>query len=436
MKKKLSLVLSLVMALVLLLSAAVSAAEPVKIDGISDRGIKLKKAKLNSSAEEMIKNGDGYSPTTGRKLKKIKVPDGFTGTAATGVYQPVMVQISNAGNGVGVSGNGKLYTTAPINGSYADVVYECIQKKGGGESRMTMIFSDTIPDYVGFVRSTRLTHTYLRQEWDCAFLTSGYSNADVPSAWKQFGVKEPASPDRTAEDPGLVYVGDYAKVWSKYVYRLAGRQGANSELFMAADIVENIVPKDHVPANHTWLFSKKLPEGGDSGKNIYVIYGNKAESDSRLEYDPDLNAYIRYVTVAKNQEAPYRDSRLENPTFKREKDDEGNTTVKVQGKRYEDQLITFSNVIIQGIHMKWLGSDRPDPQLLGRGNADYFMGGKHYAGVWRRTDWNSRTVFYGPNGKEIKLQPGRTLIILMPYQESTQGIDVIQESETCMVKYE
>ena len=78
----------------------------------------------------------------------------------------------------------------------------------------------------------------------------------------------------------------------------------------------------------------------------------------------------------------------------------------------------FNNVIVQGIKMKWPnGSLRPDPVLTGTGNADYFMGGRHYAGVWERKDIDSRTVFYGEDGKEIELQRGRTLIILMGYND-------------------
>ena len=56
--------------------------------------------------------------------------------------------------------------------------------------------------------------------------------------------------------------------------------------------------------------------------------------------------------------------------------------------------------------------------LTGTGNADYFMGGKHIAGVWERENNDSRTVFYGPDGEEMTLQRGRTLIILMGYNDS------------------
>ena len=216
MKKALCLVLALAM----LLSITSALADPTQIDGVSDRKIKINKAGLNADPDEVI--AQGYSPVTGRKLDEIAdIPDGFLGTAVTGQYQPIMVQISNASNGIGVSSNGKYYMAAPVNGTYADIIYEAPQKRSGSETRMSMIFSDVVPDYVGFVRSTRLTHCRLRQEWECIFGTSGYSSADVPKEWKKLGVKNPEGAKEG--DPGVVYVGDYPKVWKPYVWHSYSR---------------------------------------------------------------------------------------------------------------------------------------------------------------------------------------------------------------------
>ena len=92
MKKLLSLILTAA----LLCSISAAMADPTSIDGLSDRKIKIHSAGLNPSAEEMI--ADMTSPTTGRRLDEIEIPDGFMGTAVTGKYQPIMVQISNASN--------------------------------------------------------------------------------------------------------------------------------------------------------------------------------------------------------------------------------------------------------------------------------------------------------------------------------------------------
>ena len=261
---------SLVLAIALLLSITAAVAEVKQIDGLGKRNIKIKEAGLNASAEEMIEQG--LSPTTGRPLDSIQVPEGYVGTAFTGIYQPIMVQISNAGGGVNTNKKGEP-ATAPINAKYADVVYEACQANGangGSLTRFSMLFSDVIPDIVGFVRSTRLTHVRIRQEWDCAFCTSGWLNVDVKPEWKKMGVRNPegAKPD----DPGLVYNGSWPKVWAKYVYRLYPAGDANSEVFELANIVQNIVPKDHVPANHTWKYTDEVPEGGDDARIVYVVF--------------------------------------------------------------------------------------------------------------------------------------------------------------------
>ena len=409
----------LILTLVLVMAACAVLAEAKVIDGLSPRDIVIHKADLNPSADEMI--AQGISPTTGRQLDRISVPEGFSGTAVTGKYQPIMVQISNSYNGIGTMENGNLYATAPVNGSYADVVYEACQTMGGSETRMSMIFSDTVPDYVGFLRSTRLTHVRLRQEWDCVFCTSGYSSADVPGEWRAMGVKNPSN--RSVEDPGVVYVGDVGlgKPWKKYVRRLNGIKDANNELFELAKILENVVPADHVPANHTWRFTDELPEGGDSAEIIYIQFGDKYDTDSRLEYDEFDNIYVRYVQMRNERDLPYRESILQGAEDVDEKRN-GVLSLRVKAQdRVPGETITFNNVIVQGVTMHWKGSSRPDPVLTGTGNADYFMGGKHFAGVWEREDYNSRTVFYGPDGEEIELQRGRTLIILMGYNNrSTQ----------------
>ena len=371
------------------------------------------------------------SPTTGRNLAEIEVPNGYLGLTVTGEYQPIMVQISNADNGLGSSSGVKVYRNAPVNGVYADVVYEALQKRGGGETRMSMIFSDVVPDYVGFVRSTRITHVLLRKEWECAFCTSGYNYAvkDIPDAWKLTGVPDPSG-KRTQQDPGIAYVGDMSsKPWGPCVLRIFDRTGtryasANSELFDLVTLLTDVVPKDHTPANHTFKFTDELPTGGDEGNIVYVKFGNEYNTDSRLEYDPANNVYIRYIKQKKGEDLPYRSNVLVSPEKKKVTKDGKNVNgmgMVIQGLE-AGEPITFSNVIIQGIEMKWKGSGRPDPTLVGSGNADYFMGGRHIAGVWERKDLDSRTVFYGDDGNEIELQRGRTLIILMPYAEQKAGV--------------
>ena len=126
---KLKKMTSLILALALLLIASAAPADPTIIDGLTERNLQINKAGLNPSAEEMLE--EMISPTTGRTLDEIYVPEGFLGLAVTGEYQPIMVQISNAANGIGITATGKPYLCAPVNGTYADIVYEAPQKRSG-----------------------------------------------------------------------------------------------------------------------------------------------------------------------------------------------------------------------------------------------------------------------------------------------------------------
>ena len=422
--------LSLVLALALILSVTAALADPTvkTIDGKEKRNIKTNKAGLNPSAEEMVANF--ISPTTGRELDRIERPEGAMGMSFNGLYTPVMVQISNAGGGINENSKGEP-ATAPIGLEYADVVYEACQannKNGGSLTRFSAVFSDVIPKYVGFVRSTRLTHVRLRQEWNCAYCTSGYASTFVKPEWRTMGVKNPeaASPS----DPGLVYVGDFPKVWKKYVKRLAPAGDANSELFELANIMSYIYPKyyemdkdseqykQNAPYNHTYKFTDELPASDENVVHIEVTFGGGSKTDSVLEYDESTNTYLRYVPAKDGRYYLFRSQNLVNPHDIKKN---GNTMVEADVKEYGEQ-ISFTNVIIQSMTMKWKGGEQPDPILTGSGIADYFMGGKHYSGVWERADYNDRTVFYGEDGNEISLQRGKTLIILMDYSNKGRSV--------------
>ena len=416
----------LVMALVLLCGVSVALGEAKQIDFKTKRNIKIHSAGLNTDPNEMIQQG--ISPTTGRKLDELEIPNGFSGTVVTGLYQPTMVQVSNSSNGFndedGIKKGGDIFRMAPIYGNYADVVYEVAQTSNGSSTRMTMLFCDTIPTVVGFIRSTRFTHVKLLKEWNCNLISSGYPTyMDTQEFWNSYKISNPLGPNRIT-DPGPVYIGgvDGGRPWRKFYGEITDLSGAGShrKIFFVADLVNDVVPKDKVYTNHTWLFADELPEGGDDATFIDVKFGQTYDTNSVLQYNEDDRLYYRVVNVRQNGEQIYRSSTVNVTDIKRESARDG--YAYVTANRELGEPITFTNVIVQGIETKWPGSEIPDPQLVGSGNADYFMGGKHYEGVWERKDIDSRTVYYDANGNELQLQRGKTLIILMNYNSDHTGV--------------
>ena len=365
-----------VLAVALLMTSAVALADTV-INPQEKRGIKLQPAGLNEVEE-------GISPTTGLTLSTLYVPDGFSGMALTGRYLPMMVQIDNTDGGVGAR--------APWGAAYADVVYETsLHRKG--DTRLSFIFNDLLPDAVGPIRSARLAHVWIREEWGAGFMYHGrqeYEGTNVLEELRKLG-----HPWLT--DPMIFDNNSGEKAWNRYFLRYQSLASPHNVGGSVSGIYANLVPSDYVAPNHTFKFTDETPEG-DTAMQVNIAW--KADKEgyvygSSLIYDIDSNSYLRYMRYGENDLRAWVD------------------------KDTEEQ-IAFANVIIQFTTTKFNSVDAPIQLVTNRnysateGNADFFMAGKHIAGYWKRDGVTSRTVYYGPDGEEISLQRGKTLIVIYP----------------------
>lgn len=368
-------IVSLLLIAALLISLLPAAMADTVLDPNEKRKIKLQKVTLNEVEE-------GISPTTGLPLEDLEAIEGFAGLAVTGRYMPMLVQIDNTDGGVDLR--------APWGASYADIIYETPLYKAGN-TRMSFLFSDLIPDSVGPVRSARMGHAWLREEWDAGFLYYGqqeYDKADVKKELRELGV----------EEKGLAFSGTVGtgKKWKKYYTRRKGVASPHNVDANAAAMYE-LIDADFVPRNHTFLFTDELPEG-ELADEIRIDTGHRDYS-SALIYDLDSNLYFRYMGV---------DDKL---TAYEDKDTK--------------EHIGFSNVIIQFAEVDWVRTDAPITYHVGKkyynnkgkksvgGNADFFMGGVRVEGYWQRESMEDRTVFYTADGKELELQRGKTLIVVV-----------------------
>lgn len=370
-------IVSLLAALVLCCTGAMAMAETV-IQADEVRSIPMQSVTTNDMQ-------DGISPITGRVLADVKKIDGFAGQAVTGRYMPVLVQIDNTDGGVN--------ERAPWGASYADIVYETPLYKNG-VTRLSFLYSDQIPDSAGPVRSARLSHVWLREEYDAAFVYYGqqeYEPTNAKTEINRLGVWK-----KNLAFSGLVSEG---KPWKQYYTRRAGIPSPH-DVDANVSAMYDLIDPDFVPRNHTFLFAQE-PAQGDAATELRIDTGYEAYS-SALKYDASTNTYFRYLGRGENL-VPYMDK------------DSG-------------EHISFTNVIVQFTDVEWYATDAPVSFVVGRknfdgkgtydvsGNADFFMNGVHVKGAWQRTDMESRTVFYTEDGQELKLQPGTTLIILADAQ--------------------
>ena len=424
---------ALVLALMLVLSCVSALADYAGATSLTsgyfteNRNITIKPAGENTVA-------DGISPVTGLPLAQqaARAQDGFLGMAITNEYSPVMVQHCGYAGAVGPG--------APFYGSYADVYYE-LAKSLTGHTRLCMIFNDIHPTYVGASRSTRVGYIWIRQEWGCPYLYAGKQDQSWPGKWNTkvsdaiTALKIPSSysADTPAEQRVLFDGTDGgSKPWLSAKRRVEGKGMVNADnlVWDLPYLDQNVFGEGRTYNNHTWKFADALPENGDNANLVYVMFKNNAAEqkntnapsyyyNSFFEYEPEENVYYRYVITDLDKPLenpiPFTEQVFSNVVTK------GNVASgegTLSGDRVEGDPITFANVIIQFTENKWPAGECPYPILTGEGNADYFMGGKHLKGVWKRDTYEDRTVFYGEDGEEIALQPGRTYIVVMDYGEA------------------
>ncbi|MHC1785574.1 MAG: DUF3048 domain-containing protein [Christensenellales bacterium] len=343
--------LSLILVLMLLLAAQAALAITV-VDPAADRGITPK----GRNAEGHFDNNPaipGVSHTTGLPF--------------TGAYVPVLVNIDN------VIGAWPQWGIAD-----ADIIYE-LPIHGYGLTRLAALFSDKYPEAVGPVRSGRVLHAELREEWDAAWAYVGTQNADgssVGAALSQFHAR--------AKDKGADLLFDgVSNKWVGLYTLVKHHKAPHNHSLLLRDLVALAQGYDF-PVR-PFLFMDEKPTDGDDATQITLKYGSNRDSysGSSFVYDAAANNYAR----SRNGE-PYVD--------------------------YNDQAtaLRFANVVVQWTKVSFYEGTANRPLLLevGEGNADIFTGGKHIAGYWVRESTTDRTIFFDGEGNEIRLQRGKTWI--------------------------
>ena len=433
MKKIVSLLLTCVF--VFSCAAAVADfADAKTIDATSARNINIQPAGENTVPY-------GISPTTGRDLAELEeeLPEGFSGMVATDKYYPVMVQHCGFLSGVG--------DAAPFYGSYADVYYEMAKAKSG-YTRLTMLFNDFLPTMAGGSRSLRVGHVFIRQEWNCPLLYAGTQDTSVSDTynsnvvfWRQkLGIPASNISDLTTYpwSVRMFFDGlDGQKQYIKYKSRIKELPDECNLVWDVAGLATNLLgDRDYSDHNHTFKFGD-LPEGGDDGNIVYVLFRKDAIKNvddkgmfyfnSVYEYEPEENVYYRYAIT--DMQNPLENAILfaeqipSNVVYQPQGNEGLNGNIVTSITRTPGEAISFANVVIQYVENKWPGAEHPYPILYGTsGNADVFMGGKHYSCVWKRDSIDDRTVFYGEDGQEIPFQVGRTMIVQMDYNAAHREV--------------
>ena len=294
----------------------------------------------------------GFSPTTG-------LP------AGSDLYVPILVQIDN---NIGALPQWGLAS--------ADIMYE-LPIAGSGLTRLTAFFADKHPQEAGPVRSARVMHADVREEWDALLVHYGEQTAagsNFRQAIRDYGV--------TSKGLEIDGIGNkYAAQFPRVMYHRAPHNVSVQVRFF----YDLMVQSGYKFPLRPFKFGDGADNGGVSAMKIEIIHKKNLTTSSTFLYDMNTKSYLRFT-----QKGLYTD--LLAP---------------------EAQL-SYSNIIVQRTKLDFnRHSSNPIlPDVVGTGAADIFIGGKYIAGAWARYSAQTRTVFFDEKGNEITLQPGRTWIVM------------------------
>lgn len=387
-------VLSILLLCALVLSSTVAFAA-------KEKTVKPNTYSMTTEGATILQNTEdrAISPNTDPATTRHQVVAGespTTGLPWSGDYLPMIVQISNPTDTMKINGKNVkaagVKNRAPWGGQYADLVYEGILYRTG-ETRISFLVSDAFaegePTSIGPVRSARMGHVLLREEWESGIVYAGgpkRGDNDIGALFHETGADEKGVLFDVLSGGFVDFKNrvDGVKAPDNYNVNLLG--------------MRSLIPSEYISTPRPFLFSDESPytDGYEIAYSINLDWGHK-EYISHFYYDEAENLYLRYS--GDNGGTPYM-------TF----------ATSTDRSEENQQQMSFSNVIIQRVHYDYFNNNKimPNMQAVGQGNADIFIGGRYIPGYWVRSSTSSPTIFFDNNGNEIQLARGKTFIAHFP----------------------
>ncbi len=291
--------------------------------------------------------------------------------------------------------------------SKADIIYE-LPVSAYTNTRLMALFTHDYPTEAGPVRSARLIQAELRQEWDAAWAFYGEESKNGSNLVSPF-LNQLKLPRR---DGTIIFNGGDEKKWTKAYSRVSYNTAPHNVSVDLTYLARLAVESEHEFVQRPFLFTDEKPTVGDDAARVNVIfnYFDKEGNVNTAPYIPDNNN----STGSENCDAYYTYD-AETNKYMRWNPNKGNYADLSD----PDTQLGYENLIFQWATLSWNEGSTEHPLLpdiVGSGNADFFMGGKHISGYWVRTGLNERTVFFDADGNEIRLQRGHTWITIHNYR--------------------
>lgn len=353
MKRMTSMILSLLMLLCCLASGSAETLIPVAAEAPVPIAVEYR----NHTAAE------GVSPLTG-----LSVPDE--------PYTPIMLVLGGAPEAFPFWGI-----------SEASLLFQ-VPSMGGGDTKLMALFGDSYPEKAGGARSSRMTMLPLANAFDAAFVCAGCP---------PMGTATMTDVEHYLDLWGYVERGTYFNLLGTAPKeRRNDRTEPHNLSAKVKEIHETLVKQGVSFEKRPFFFAEHPLEYGDEAARLTMTYfGNETRLAERNE-------------------------RTESSCSFTYQEGTGYTRTSASGLNIDEatgEPLTFANVIVV-----WVDYDSEiigdntylclKDQMVGSGQADIFQNGKHITGAWAHTDRKARLVFLSDRGTELRLQPGKTFVIV------------------------
>ncbi|WP_346698841.1 DUF3048 domain-containing protein [Catenibacillus scindens] len=280
--------------------------------------------------------------------------------SSIGMQRPVAVMINNIEEA----------TSQQCGTSAADILYEAVVE--GNITRLMAIFQDTSKiERVGSVRSARHNYLDFASNYDAIYCHYGQS-IYATNKIQQEGLLT------VSENVGSAYFQDNTYPAPHHIF-------ASGETLEAG--ISQIGAGRNLPDGYEGglVFNTEDtdPDYGTIANNVSIPF---VYSKSTLEYDSATKLYKKY-----QYGAPHVDAN-------------------------NNEQLTFKNIIIQYAQYADIpgGSGCQDITLYGEGKGIYITDGKAVDITWERSDGSVPTTYYIEDGTQLKINPGKTYIAVVP----------------------
>ena len=293
----------------------------------------------------------------------------ITGLPADEAYTPVLVVIDNAEDAYPHWGIAE-----------ASMMFQ-VPNAGSGATKLLALFADTYPEKVGGVRSARMTMLPIANAFNAAFASGNYApvkggNVSVKDNLREWKYKK--------NKKYFDLLGNSFKAREDFVNQ------PHNLTFFCKEAHEYMIENKTKFEKRPFQFTDEPLTGGDQATKITVKHyvdkdTGKVNNASYTEYDysAEKSGYTRTTATGLNKD------------------------------RFTEKELVFANIIVMRVNLKYQnGYQYYEKHMVGSGNADIFQNGRHIQGAWVRKDVQGRLIFTDENGEELKLQRGKTFVVV------------------------